>query len=181
MINKTRTKLTYVNDVIKFSTLILLLHSQMRAFPSVLSVRLNVTDINNDEEAVDIEVARILTHPQFNNDNFYHDMAILSLRGPVPQLLAGGEESAVRLPAQKTAYDGRYAAIAGWGVTRPPRAGDLNARFLNYLIEQVMPRETCERVYKGIVNPQFCDCQLCAGGQLMKDACQGDSGGLAVI
>lgn len=151
---------------------------QMKSVPSLLTTRFNVTNIHDDKDAVDINVAKVVTHPRFNPNNFYNDLAILTLEHPAPEYMVGNEKSVISLPTRSVAnkVEGRYAAVAGWGVTRPPRPGDLNANDLHYLILQVMPNDYCVDVYRGIVNPKFCDCQLCAGGQRMKDACQGDSG-----
>lgn len=151
---------------------------QMKSVPSLLSARFNVTHINDNFNAVDIDIAKVKTHPQFNPNNFYNDIAVLTLAKPAPEHMVGTEKSVIRLPtkSKKSKVEGRFAAVAGWGVTRPPQAGDLNANDLHYLILQVMPNDYCVDVYRGIVNPQFCNCQLCAGGKKMKDACQGDSG-----
>ena len=150
----------------------------MKSNPSLLTTRFNVSYINDDLNAIDINVAKIVTHPRFNHNNFYNDIAVLTLERAAPELMAGKERSVIRLPdaGKPSKVEGRFAAVAGWGVTRPPQPGDLNSNNLHYLILHVMPNDYCVDVYRGIVNPRFCDCQLCAGGKKMKDACQGDSG-----
>ncbi|XP_044263813.1 melanization protease 1-like isoform X2 [Tribolium madens] len=117
----------------------------------------------------DLQIEKIIPHPQFNKKFLTNDIALLRV-APIKPL----ENSLpVCLPLAESRnynFTNRNVIVTGWGMTENGRASpDLKKVSLS-----VVPLEECKRLYK--TTADLDKRQLCAGGK-NKDSCGGDSGG----
>ncbi|XP_034234437.1 serine protease Hayan-like isoform X3 [Thrips palmi] len=123
-----------------------------------------------------LEVAEIITHPNYRSSLRYHDIALLRLQRPAVI------NDYVRPACLHTDSDGDptglNAIATGWGATGPSE--DQSEHLLKVNLA-VIPTDHCRsainvtadsKLSRGII-----DSQLCAGGASPKDTCPGDSGG----
>ncbi|XP_077562166.1 venom protease-like [Haemaphysalis longicornis] len=145
--------------------------------PEAFVARLGEHDyLSNDDGAnpVDMPVVRIDRHAEFNSRTYLNDVAVLTLRRPVP---LGKDVQLICLPygpLREDAYQGRMANIAGWGELY--YGGPSSASLQDTRIP-IQSLETCGESFKR-TSITFTDHYLCAGSlKGDKDACRGDSGG----
>jgi len=106
-------------------------------------------------------------HPLYNktDPNFFHDIAYIRLLYPFD---LGNDVStiplATSLPSKGSAF------VAGWGTTSS--GGQISTNLL-YVQLPLASSSTCTKTY-GKFNSTL---QVCAGGVVGQDSCQGDSGG----
>ncbi|OQR67393.1 proclotting enzyme-like [Tropilaelaps mercedesae] len=121
---------------------------------------------------VDVKVAKISRHSDFDSRTYKNDIAIMELEAPVQ----GSEYiKPVCLP-----YDGVYgsldeeiAVVTGWGYTKYEGHG---SDVLKQATIRIWPQAECKDAFKREVT--ITDEYICAGdGTGKKDSCQGDSGG----
>ncbi|XP_033157018.1 venom serine protease Bi-VSP-like isoform X1 [Drosophila mauritiana] len=145
-------------------------------------VRLGEHDLSTDTETahVDINIARYVSHPDYNRRNGRSDMAILYLERNVEFT---SKIAPICLPhtanLRQKSYVGYMPFVAGWGKTVE---GGQSSQVLNELQIPIYENDVCVRSYakekRYFSADQFDKAVLCAGVLSGgKDTCQGDSGG----
>ncbi|XP_021500295.2 serine protease 56 [Meriones unguiculatus] len=122
------------------------------------------------EQAMEVQVNRILPHPKFDPQTFHNDLALVQLWTPVSP---DGPARPVCLPqGSREPPAGTPCAIAGWGAQfedGPESEAVREARV------PLLSADTCQKALGPGLRPST---MLCAGylaGGI--DSCQGDSGG----
>lgn len=120
-------------------------------------------------------VKSIRIHPQFSSTSLYNDIALVELSVPSaiqPIALFSGESVDNTPPTLL----GKLVTVLGWGV-----ADSATSWYYPEILRQVslpvVADSTCNDIYINPVLPS----QFCAGYWEGKDACEGDSGGPAVV
>ena len=120
-------------------------------------------------------VKSIRIHPQFSSTSLYNDIALVELSVPSaiqPIALFSGESVDNTPPSLL----GKLVTVLGWGV-----ADSATSWYYPEILRQVslpvVADSTCNDIYINPVLPS----QFCAGYWEGKDACEGDSGGPAVV
>ena len=120
-------------------------------------------------------VKSIRIHPQFSSTSLYNDIALVELSVPSaiqPIALFSGESVDNTPPTLL----GKLVTVLGWGV-----ADSTTSWYYPEILRQVslpvVADSTCNDIYINPVLPS----QFCAGYWEGKDACEGDSGGPAVV
>ena len=120
-------------------------------------------------------VRSIRIHPQFSSTSLYNDIALVELTVPSsiqPIALFSGESVDNTPPSLL----GKLVTVLGWGV-----ADSTTSWYYPEILRQVslpvVADSTCNDIYINPVLPS----QFCAGYWEGKDACEGDSGGPAVV
>ena len=120
-------------------------------------------------------VRSIRIHPQFSSTSLYNDIALVELSVPSaiqPIALFSGESVDNTPPTLL----GKLVTVLGWGV-----ADSTTSWYYPEILRQVslpvVADSTCNDIYINPVLPS----QFCAGYWEGKDACEGDSGGPAVV
>ena len=120
-------------------------------------------------------VKSIRIHPQFSSTSLYNDIALLELSVPSsiqPITLFSGESVDNTPPSLL----GKLVTVLGWGV-----ADSTTSWYYPEILRQVslpvVADSTCNDIYINPVLPS----QFCSGYWEGKDACEGDSGGPAVV
>ncbi|KAH8380185.1 hypothetical protein KR009_009368 [Drosophila setifemur] len=149
-------------------------------------VRLGEHDLSTDTETkhVDINVARYVSHAEYNRRNGRSDIAILYLERNVE---FSNTIAPICLPhaqnLRQKSYVGYMPFVAGWGKTQE---GGESATVLNELQIPIYKNDVCVDKYteqkRYFTNDQFDNAVICAGVLSGgKDTCQGDSGGPLMI
>ncbi|XP_065720238.2 venom protease isoform X3 [Drosophila suzukii] len=149
-------------------------------------VRLGEHDLSTDTETphVDINIARYVSHPEYNRKNGRSDMAILYLERNVE---FNSKIAPICLPhtpsLRQKSYVGYMPFVAGWGKTME---GGESATVLNELQIPIYENGVCIQSYakekRYFSADQFDSAVLCAGVLSGgKDTCQGDSGGPLMV
>lgn len=121
----------------------------------------------------DFQISALITHPQYNDDSSYNDIALIRL---TQKVVLTPEIRPACLPTSSDL--GPRLIATGWGDTM--YAGHGSTHLLKVLLEQ-FTRAECKTTYKvdslsllkGVQDSQFC-----AGHRTeSKDTCNGDSGG----
>ena len=120
-------------------------------------------------------VRSIRIHPQFSSTSLYNDIALVELSVPSsiqPITLFSGESVDNTPPSLL----GKLVTVLGWGV-----ADSTTSWYYPEILRQVslpvVADSSCNDIYINPVLPS----QFCAGYWEGKDACEGDSGGPAVV
>ena len=120
-------------------------------------------------------VRSIRIHPQFSSTSLYNDIALVELTVPSsiqPIALFSGESVDNTPPSLL----GKLVTVLGWGV-----ADSTTSWYYPEILRQVslpvVADSTCNDIYINPVLPS----QFCSGYWEGKDACEGDSGGPAVV
>ena len=120
-------------------------------------------------------VKSIRIHPQFSSTSLYNDIALVELSVPSsiqPIALFSGESVDNTPPSLL----GKLVTVLGWGV-----ADSTTSWYYPEILRQVslpvVADSSCNDIYINPVLPS----QFCAGYWEGKDACEGDSGGPAVV
>lgn len=146
------------------------------------SIRLGEYDTTTDPDCQlnvcappiqDRKVKRIKSHRGFNNPAFHNDIAMIELDSPVN---LNDYVAPICLPRESDQLSppqyGELLMVAGWG--KMNMTTEERAKILQVVNVPVVTRETCNSLGK---NFQAEKSEICAGAQLNKDACGGDSGG----
>ncbi|XP_026750049.1 serine protease snake-like [Galleria mellonella] len=139
-------------------------------------IRFGVKNVINIEDSMDINISRIIPHPQYKPPKQYFDIALMELEKVVTF-------SKVIQPACLWSKDdesfGSKATVTGWGVYRNGNrntSDELQAGEVN-----IIDSHNCDEFLRSSSNRHWVgikDHQLCAGKlEGGVDACQGDSGG----
>ncbi|XP_022116243.2 CLIP domain-containing serine protease 2 isoform X1 [Pieris rapae] len=123
--------------------------------------------------ARNVTIDRVISHPGYNPQTLYDDIALVRLSEPADFSL--DSMKGVCLPItpelQNMNLAGLQGIVAGWGATED---GLQSPVLLSVALPMISNRE-CQNIYNG--SPHIYDRQICAGGVQDKDSCGGDSGG----
>ncbi|XP_053123544.1 trypsin-like [Hemicordylus capensis] len=141
-------------------------HCRPRRGMKVCLGKQDLKRVESTEQCLDI--AEVKVHPEYNRAQNNKDYMLLRLR-PCARIT-----DAVR-PVELTPdcpNGGEQCTVSGWGTIQSPQAKLPN--ILQCADVNVVPREQCNRAYRGAVTSYM----MCAGVQEGgTDSCQGDSGG----
>ncbi|CAL4073826.1 unnamed protein product [Meganyctiphanes norvegica] len=145
--------------------------------PYELKVRLGEWQVNTFDEPkpyVDVDVAVISIHPQFNPKNVHNDIAVLQLVEPVEFQY---HINSICLPSLGQTFWGQRCIATGWGKD----SFDGNYQHIMKKVElPTVEHQQCQNLLsKTRLGKYFQldDSFMCAGGEDNKDACKGDGGG----
>ncbi|XP_063700511.1 serine protease easter-like [Culicoides brevitarsis] len=163
----------------------------IRTTPFLKSVRLGEWNLKTEEDCdesgdcsdpvQDIPIEQTISHIKYDSSdrNSLYDIALIRLIRPVqftyfikPICLPFDPE------LQKDTIDvGKEFTVAGWGRTEKGTWSDIKLK----LDVKGVDLQKCSQVYGNPLTPQLqrklIPEQICAGGELNKDSCGGDSGG----
>ena len=122
-----------------------------------------------------IPVKSLTIHPQFNSATSYNDIALLELGAPssAPTIALFSGESRDNTPPSLL---GKLVTVLGWGLADSATTWYFPAK-LRQVTLPVVADSNCNAIYTYPVIPA----EFCAGYTSGKDACEGDSGGPAVV
>uniref|UniRef100_A0A8C3V0C2 Peptidase S1 domain-containing protein n=1 Tax=Catharus ustulatus TaxID=91951 RepID=A0A8C3V0C2_CATUS len=143
-------------------------HCFNETVPEEIEAYVGTTSLNGtDENAVKVNVTRVISHPLFNPMILDFDVAVLELARP---LIFNKYIQPVCLPPALQKFPvGKKCLISGW-VALPYTKPEILQKAFVGIIEQ----NTCNFLY----NFSLTDRMICAGFmEGMVDSCQGDSGG----
>ncbi|XP_053682184.1 trypsin 3A1-like [Sabethes cyaneus] len=141
--------------------------------PESYTVRVGSTD--RADGGVVIKVQSLKPHPQYNEDTFDYDYALLELAESVGYTR---RIQSVSLPkAGEAVEDGSMCTVSGWGDTKNYEESSQLLRAVNV---PSVNQEKCVSAYAstGAITERMICAGYAAGG---KDSCQGDSGGPLVV
>ncbi|XP_063834121.1 vitellin-degrading protease-like [Ostrinia nubilalis] len=117
-------------------------------------------------------VAKVLRHPNYGQNDYDSDIAIMWLSKPVR--LSDKIETVEMKGVGEEVPDGDIVQVTGWGQTTPERSWVYNDRMLQRVLIPKIADSKCRDAYDDL----FTDNMLCAGlPEGGKNACYGDSGG----
>lgn len=112
-------------------------------------------------------------HPEYINDRFYHDYAIIKLDSSSAQtpIKIISEVSNASIP------QGESLRVIGWGLTEEDNNASAPSQLMQVDVD-FQSDEVCQGIYGNLGIGDYWQYALCAGvDEGGKDACQGDSGG----
>ncbi|CAG0886385.1 unnamed protein product, partial [Darwinula stevensoni] len=121
---------------------------------------------------VEVDVARMIPHEDYNGFDLTADICLLHLESPLP---FNGFIGPVAMPKQGEDWIGELMSVSGWGSTS--EGGSLS-NILQKGDFVVVADEECDDYYASFGGIDF-DSHICAGNMPEGgiDSCQGDSGG----
>ncbi|XP_010336010.1 mannan-binding lectin serine protease 1 isoform X4 [Saimiri boliviensis] len=155
-----------------------------------VTVYLGLHDVRNRSGAINSSAARMVLHPDFNIQNYNHDIALVQLQEPVP---LGPHIMPICLPRLEPEGPAPHVLglVAGWGISNPNVTVDeiissgtrTLSDVLQYVKLPVVPHAECKSSYESRSgNYSVTENMFCAGYyEGGKDTCLGDSGGAFVI
>ncbi|KAM8902152.1 mannan-binding lectin serine protease 1 isoform 4-T4 [Lycaon pictus] len=155
-----------------------------------VTVYLGLHDVRDKSGAVNSSAAQVVLHPDFNIQNYNHDIALVQLREPVP---LGPHVMPICLPSPEPEGPEPHmlGLVAGWGISNPNVTVDeiissgtrTLSDVLQYVKLPVVPYAECKTSYESRSgNYSVTENMFCAGYyEGGKDTCLGDSGGAFVI
>ncbi|XP_030918079.1 transmembrane protease serine 9 isoform X3 [Geospiza fortis] len=146
-------------------------HCFNETMPEEIEAYVGTTSINGtDENAVKVNVTRVIPHPLFNPMILDFDVAVLELARP---LVFNKYIQPVCLPLAMQKFPvGKKCLISGWGDLQ--EGNDTKPEILQKASVGIIEQNTCNFLY----NFSLTDRMICAGFmEGMVDSCQGDSGG----
>lgn len=155
-----------------------------------ITVYLGLHDIRDKSGAANSSAARVVLHPDFNIQNYNHDIALVQLQEPVP---LGPHIMPICLPRPEPEGPAPHTLglVAGWGISNPNVTVDeiissgtrTLSDILQYVKLPVVPHAECKTSYESrLGNYSVTENMFCAGYyEGGKDTCLGDSGGAFVL
>lgn len=155
-----------------------------------VTVYLGLHDVRDKSGAVNSSAARVILHPDFNIQNYNHDIALVQLQKPVP---LGAHVMPICLPRPEPEGPAPHmlGLVAGWGISNPNVTVDeiilsgtrTLSDVLQYVKLPVVSHAECKASYESRSgNYSVTENMFCAGYyEGGKDTCLGDSGGAFVI
>ncbi|XP_013207186.1 mannan-binding lectin serine protease 1 isoform X1 [Microtus ochrogaster] len=155
-----------------------------------VTVYLGLHDVRDKSGAVNSSAARVILHPDFNIQNYNHDIALVQLQEPVP---LGAHVMPICLPRSEPEGPAPHmlGLVAGWGISNPNVTVDeiissgtrTLSDVLQYVKLPVVSHAECKASYESRSgNYSVTENMFCAGYyEGGKDTCLGDSGGAFVI
>lgn len=155
-----------------------------------VTVYLGLHDVRDKSGAVNSSAARVILHPDFNIQNYNHDIALVQLQEPVP---LGAHVMPICLPRREPEGPAPHmlGLVAGWGISNPNVTLDeisssgtrTLSDVLQYVKLPVVSHAECKASYESRSgNYSVTENMFCAGYyEGGKDTCLGDSGGAFVI
>ncbi|XP_023312565.1 serine protease snake-like [Anoplophora glabripennis] len=149
-------------------------------FGSAKMVRLGITNIKDTNHLQEVNVSKLIPHPEYTNDLIYHDIGLLKLSTHV-YLNDHVRPACLNLEKDIQMYQ---PIITGWGDTylnSVERQDHLLKAYLEYF-----DVKKCDHLYKKYIKKSFSKIKkgvmsksmICAGSSTaIKDTCSGDSGG----
>jgi len=138
-----------------------------------LKVRLgdHLIKTTGETELFESKAARVVRHKDFTQQTLHKDVAIISLKTPVPADLPNVRS--VCLAEGSEDYAGQTGTVVGWGSIKEqgPQPDELREVTVN-----IWDNKECKDTYGNAAPGGIMDHMLCAG-QKGKDSCSGDSGG----
>lgn len=124
-----------------------------------------------ETEVFESKAARVVRHKEFTQQTLHKDVAIISLKTPVPSDLPNVRS--VCLAEGSEDYAGQTGTVVGWGSIKEqgPQPDELREVTVN-----IWDNKECKDTYGNAAPGGIMDHMLCAG-QKGKDSCSGDSGG----
>ncbi|XP_064493258.1 transmembrane protease serine 9 isoform X1 [Pseudopipra pipra] len=139
--------------------------------PEEIEAYMGTTSLNGtDENAVKVNVTRVIPHPLFSPMILDFDVAVLELARP---LVFNKYIQPLCLPLAEQKFPvGKKCLISGWGDLQEGNA--TKPEILQKASVAIIDQNTCDFLY----NFSLTDRMICAGFlEGMVDSCQGDSGG----
>ncbi|XP_078594199.1 serine proteinase stubble-like [Branchiostoma floridae x Branchiostoma japonicum] len=131
-------------------------------------------DVSNSPEWKEtVEVKQIIVHPDYNDDTYENDIALLKLDSPVS---LNDYVQPICLPKRDFNPEGKVVTVAGWGHTSE---GGVQPPVLLQAEVLVLTAADCSASYGGNYIAKSMICTGYADGGV--DTCQGDSGGPVVL
>jgi len=125
---------------------------------------------------VSIGVDKIVEHPGYDNPK--NDVALLKLASRVDTTIY----TPVCLPLQAAVYTGFMATVIGWGKTTAAKEGRAGSSDVLLEATDLPIISDTDCVAAGVeVEWKISPDMVCAGGEVGKDSCKGDSGGPLMI
>ncbi|KAM7321853.1 hypothetical protein ACRRTK_018694 [Alexandromys fortis] len=155
-----------------------------------VTVYLGLHDVRDKSGAVNSSAARVILHPDFNIQNYNHDIALVQLQEPVP---LGAHVMPICLPRPEPEGPAPHmlGLVAGWGISNPNVTVDeiissgtrTLSDVLQYVKLPVVSHAECKASYESRSgNYSVTENMFCAGYyEGGKDTCLGDSGGAFII
>ncbi|XP_070491115.1 phenoloxidase-activating factor 3-like [Chironomus tepperi] len=137
----------------------------------------SIVDCNEDMQCADpvqdVEVASMMTHPNYDPVKVMNDIGLVRLAKPAK--LSQNNINTICLPLEEVSTKklGPNYQVIGWGATE-------NTTSYPILQKAYVPPVSiseCEQKFAAIKKLSLSDNQICAGGVALIDACRGDSGG----
>jgi hypothetical protein len=126
-------------------------------------------DVNlNGKNAQRISVRQILIHPDYDNDTFDSDIAMIELSSSLENI------STIPYVSESTNVAGQEAIVMGWGKT-----GE-SLQMSDNLLQVQVPVVSNEICSQAFIPGYITDNMICAGAA-GKDSCSGDSGGPMIV
>lgn len=132
---------------------------------------------NQYHEGTRIRVERTIIHEDYHENNsgiLFNDIALLRL---VEDVEYSASTSPICMPFMTDDYRapdlGTNFTVAGWGETLTLTS----SRRLRKVVVPFVSRRACKKLYYRKYETFIPSTNICAGGELGKDSCYGDSGG----
>ncbi|XP_050313201.1 phenoloxidase-activating factor 2-like isoform X2 [Anthonomus grandis grandis] len=152
-----------------------------RATPNEIMVHMGVSDPNNFENTQNSRVQEVLIHPSYNAETLLNDIAILRLESPIVFGIYNTINK-VCVPVFGQLFNGSSCMVSGWGQTSFTK-DDAPTNPQKQVTVEVVEPEVCRESFSrpsllGSNVDIFLDLvgEICAGGEVMKDACTQDGG-----
>nr|WBW70050.1 venom protein [Lampona murina] len=137
---------------------------------NIFDLRLAVGAHNSEAHPATVRASRFIIHPNFKNKIYTNDIALIKLDVP---LMFNDTVSPLCLPAERDIVsEGTIAVVAGWGTEIFGSSESVN-NLQEVHVPIVSNAKCAAKFYRGFI----LDTNVCAGGELGRDACVGDSGG----
>lgn len=129
---------------------------------------------SEEEEFEEFMVKDIRIHHAYNlGVRLNYDLALLILNGK-------SKVSPVKLRRNEECPTGRscsWGTVYGWGMTENLDESSISERLMQVQVP-ILPRDICRSIYG---RSQITQAMMCAGGELGRDSCRGDSGGPLIM